>query len=292
VKGKLLIGLGLITVIALSAGVWTLFNENREVEQKYLATRASEDSLRTHFDAALVSIAEIQDSLSVILPSESDVLGVSQDVERGGALTTTRKDQVLRSISDLNESIRRSKDMIQQLEDRLNDKDVQVASLERIVSNLKRTVAEREGTIATLTARVNTLAAEVVTLQANVETGRQQIAQQEVVIEDKRREISTVYYVLGTKKQLKDLGVVKDSGGVVGIGKTTKLTGQFPEQSFANVDTDVVTTIPVPGKEPTVLSGQSSMSYQIVPVGPEMSELRITDPEEFRKVRYLVIKVG
>ena len=204
-----------------------LNRHNQELGVKYTASVMAGDSLRTRFDAALVSIAEIQDSLTAILPSESAVLNVSQDVERGGPLTASRKDQVLRTISDLNESISRSKEMIKRLEETLKERDVRVASLERMVANLKRTVSDREKMIATLTERVEALEGQVTTLRADVASGRQQIAEQEQVIENKRREISTIYYLAETKKKLKELGVVRDSGGLIGIGKSTRSPASF-----------------------------------------------------------------
>lgn len=284
--------LAAVVVVGLAAWVFTLDREKTTVEGQYTRAVASGDSLRSSFDLALSSIAEIQDSLTSILPSESSVLDMSNDVEKGGALTATRKDQVLRSISDLQGSIQRSKEMISALEQRLDEKDVKVAALQKIITGLKRTVSDREEMIASLNGRVESLQVEVTHLQTNVAEGQAQIESQRGVIEEKRREISTVYYLVDTNKNLKDAGVVKNSGGVIGIGKSAKLTGQFPSSLFSTLDTDMQTSFRVTGKKPVVLSGQSSTSYQIVPVSEALSEIRITNPEEFRKVRYLVIQVG
>jgi len=291
VKRTLFISLLVVIVAVLAGSVWRLGRHSREMELKYTATRAAEDSLRTRFDAALGSIAEIQDSLTAILPSESTVLHVSEDVERGGPLTATRKDQVLRTISDLNDSIQKSKEMIKRLEKRLKDQDVRVASLERLVANLKRSVGQREQMIQALTARVESLKAQVAVLQTDVETKGQQIQQQQIVIEDKRREISTIYYLVGTKLKLKGLGVIQDSGGLIGLGKSTRLSGHFPEQDFTRMDTDEQNTVPVPGRKPVILSGQVGTSYQMVPIREDLWQLRITNAADFRKVRYLVIQV-
>lgn len=291
-KRTVLISLAAIVVVGMAAWVWTLSRDKKTVEGQYAMAVASGDSLRTSFDVALASIAEIQDSLTAVLPSESSVMHMSDDVEKGGPLTASRKDQVLRSISDLQGSIQRSKDMIHALEQRLDEREVRIASLEKIITGLKRTVNEREQMVASLNERVGSLQVQVTQLKTDVAAGQEHIRTQEQVIETKRREISTVYYVVDTNNNLKDAGVVRNSGGVIGIGKSAKLTGQFPQQVFATVDTDMQTTIQVPGKKPVVLSGQSSASYQIVPVTEQMSELRITNPEEFRKVRYLVIQVG
>jgi uncharacterized coiled-coil protein SlyX len=291
VKKPVLISLFAVVVLGMAAWVYTLSKEKQTVEGQYVRAVATGDSLRSNFDLALSSIAEIQDSLTAILPTESQVMTMSDDVERS-PLTASRKDQVLRNISDLQQSIVRSKEMISALEQRLEEKDVQVANLERVITGLKRTVNEREQMISSLNQRVNSLEVEVVGLKEDVAEGQATIRTQEQTIEDKRREISTVYYLVDSNRNLKEAGVVKNSGGVIGIGKTPKLTGEFPRQLFDPIDTDMSRVIPIAGEDPRVLSAQSAASYQIVPVSEDQSELRITNPEEFRKVRYLVIQVG
>lgn len=291
-KRTLLTAFAVLVIAGLAGTVWTLRRHSHEMEQKYTATKAAEDSLRTRFDTALASIAEIQDSLAAVLPSESNVLQMSQDVEKSGTLTSSRKNQVLRNISDLNESIQKSKNMIQQLEQKLTESNMKVAALEKIVSNLKKTVEDRERMVANLTQHVESLKVQVATLQTDVEVGRQQITAQQTVIEDKRRELSTVYYLVSTKKQLKSLGVIQESGGVAGLGRSARLSGTFPERVFDRIDTDLQTKILVQGRKPKILSGQNSSSYQLVPLDMDETELRITNPQEFRKVRYLVIQVS
>ncbi len=290
-KRIFLIGLPLIVIAALSGALWKTNRTSREMERRFTATKAAEDSLRTRFDAALTSIAEIQDSLAAVLPGESSVLQMSRDVERSGTLTSSRKSEVLRNISDLNASIQRSKEMIARLEQRLDESETKITSLERVISNLKKTVAEREEMIAGLRQRVESLNVQVAGLQTEVATGQHRIEAQQRMIEDKQKEISTIHYVVATRRKLKELGIVEESGGVLGLGRTSKLSGQFPVQFFQRVDTDLQTTIPVPGRDPVVLSGQAAGSYYLVPDGAGSHELRITRADEFRKVRYLVIQV-
>jgi hypothetical protein len=145
--------------------------------------------------------------------------------------------------------------------------------------------------IRTLSARVDSLKVRVARLETDVAVGNERIQEQKTVIEEKRREISAVAYIIGSRKRLKLLGLLEESGGFIGIGKTSQLSGKFPLEYFTVIDTDAERTIRVAGKEPTVLSGQNRSSYQLVPVTEDWSELRITDPGEFRKVRYLVIQV-
>ena len=165
-----------------------------------------------------------------------------------------------------------------------------VAGLQRIVENLKRSVADREGTILRLTAKVDSLATTVVGLQTDVRRGQERIVEQQQVIEEKRREIGTIYYFIGTKKELRERGIITEKGGVIGLGKSIQLSGAFRQGDFHAMDTDLTTDIPIQGLLPQVLSAQSKSSY-VIQAGEGQSWLRILDAKEFRKVKYLVIMV-
>jgi predicted nucleic acid-binding Zn-ribbon protein len=290
-KKALLAGIAVVAILVLAVTAFGIQKRFEESQRRYASTKAAEDSLRTRFDNAVAAIAEIQDSLAGVMPSETQVMNLSRDIERGSRLAKPMNERMLQSISDLKRGIQDSKRMIQRLEKRLKDSDVKIAGLERLIENLKRGVGDREMMIRTLSARVDSLKVRVARLETDVAVGNERIQEQKTVIEEKRREISAVAYIIGSRKRLKLLGLLEESGGFIGIGKTSQLSGKFPLEYFTVIDTDAERTIRVAGKEPTVLSGQNRSSYQLVPVTEDWSELRITDPGEFRKVRYLVIQV-
>ena len=290
-RKALLAGIAVVAILALAVTAFTIQKKYEESQRQFAATKAAEDSLRTRFDNAVSAIVEIQDSLVTILPSEAQVMNLSRDIERGSRSSRPMNEQMLQSISDLKQGIQNSKQMIQRLEKRLKDSDVKIVGLERLLDNLKRGVTERETMIRLLSVRVDSLKVRVASLETDVAAGHEQIQEQKQVIEEKRREISTVSYIIGTRKRLKLLGLLEESGGFIGIGKTSQLSGKFPGEYFTTIDTDVERTIRVSGKKPVVLSAQNRSSYELAPVTEEWSELRIIDPGEFRKVRYLVIQV-
>jgi hypothetical protein len=271
---------------------------------KYRDTRRAELTVRDQFNAALQSVAEIQDSLSAIVPLEARVLRMSQTSETGTPIGPTQKERMLSSIAELKESIRNTRERIRQLEENLATSQAEVASLTRIIDNLKRSVHEREVTISRLTARVDSLVTTVTTLRTDVQRGQETIVEQQQVIEEnqqeieakrqeieeKRREIAIIRYVVGTKKVLKEKGIITERGGMIGIGKSAALSGAFSEGDFTSLDTDHALEIPIRGAEPQVLSGQSRGSYELR-VGRTESLLLIRDAAEFRKVKYLVIMV-
>jgi uncharacterized protein YoxC len=211
---------------------------------------------------------------------------------------------MLSTIAGLKESIRNTRERIRELEQSLSGSQAEVASLQRVVAGLKRSVIEKEAAIRRLTARVDSLATAVTTLRADVRHHEETIAEQQQEIEqkgqeieanrqeieEKRQEIATVHYIIGTRKMLKQKGIITERGGILGIGKTPELAGAFNAGDFTALDTDRVSVISITGREPRILSAQSRSSYELQP-GKTLSRLQIRNSSEFRKVKYLVILV-
>jgi hypothetical protein len=279
-----------LVLIALAVAAGNLYTQKQQLAAQVAETQLAEEAARTQFDAALQSIAEIQDSLSVMLPAEERLSHVSRSAELGSPLTQTQKEQMLGTIADLKQSVNNTKAKIDQLEKNLATSQKEVAGLKRVIDNLKKSVAEREATIQRLTNQVASLQGTVATLETDVKRGQETIAQQQGVIDTKTRELGLVHYLIGTKDDLKKKGILTEKGGFIGMGKTPQLTADFKEGDFTTIDTNVTTEIPLWGVKPVVLSAQNKASYELQ-ILADQSKLVIKDPVEFRKVKYVVIMV-
>jgi uncharacterized protein YoxC len=264
---------------------------------RYAETRNAEETVRNQFNAALVSIAEIQDSLNSVVPAEEQIVHLAESSDMGTPVTQSQKDQMLGTISNLKESVRNSRERIKELEKSLKGSQAKVAGLQRVIDNLKQSVVEKEATIARLSNTVESLTSQVAGLESEVRRGAMKMARQDQQlqskgreIEEKRSEIGTIFYIVGTRKELKDKGVITASGGVAGLGKSDRVSGSFREEDFRTLDTDSQTEVPILGTEPEVLSSQSKASYSLE-VGSSSATLKITDAAEFRKVKYLVVVI-
>ena len=276
-------------VVILVAVVAVLAVKYKRTNARFAETKVSEQTVRDQFNAALESIVAIQDSLNAIAPQESHLMNMSRG-ELGSPVTQTQKERMLGTIADLKNSISASKQRIRDLEKSLKGSQVKVTGLLKIIDNLKKSVADREAMVERLTNRVDSLNVTVASLKTDVARGQEQIATQQQVIEAKRKEIGTIFYIVGTRKELKEKGIITESGGIIGLGKTAQVRGSFREGDFTALDTDLASSIAIHGTEPQVLSAQSRDSYEVRLAGDQQT-LYIKNPMEFRKVRYLVIMV-
>ncbi len=271
-------------VVLLIGATAYLYQQNQQTTAALTETQQAEVTARTNYADAFNSIAEIQDSLNAISVKDDNVR-LEQQSER---LTQPNREQVLASISRMNTSIQRTKERIGQLESQLGKKGVQVRGLSRLLANQKQILAEKEQEVAALTTRVDSLQTQVAGLETTVHEAQDTILAKNQVIDDKQRELGTIYYIVGTKKDLSQSGVITAKGGVLGLGKTLLLTGRLDESKFTPLNTDQETVVRAPGTKVRVLSAQPVSSYEIKQEG-NVAEIHILDPVEFRKVKHLVI---
>ncbi len=275
-------------VVLLLGSTAVLFQKYRKTAADFTDMKAAEQSARSQYAEAFSSIAEIQDSLNAISTGDTTVRLTPEGLEKEQELTGPNRREALDRIALLNASIQRTKQRIGELESSLRHGGIRIAGLERMVVQLKRSVAEKEAAASLLASRVDSLQTQVAGLESTVELDRDALAAKDQTIEDKQRELGTIYFIVGTKKELSSSGVIVAKGGVLGLGKTLLLSGRFDEHLFTALDTDEETVVRAPAPRVQVLSPQPLSSYELRTAGNRV-ELHILDPKEFRKVKHLVI---
>jgi uncharacterized coiled-coil protein SlyX len=271
-----------VAIIVMLAGATAVFFQKAEKNAaQYRDAKAAEETARSHYTEAFNAIAEIQDSLNAITPDEAGRRLRPDNLVAEQKLSQPSREQALESIALLNASIQRTKERITELEARLRKSGVKIAGLQKMVANLKHSVTEKEAHIAALTTRVDELQVQVTGLVT-------QVQEKEVTIEDKRRELATVYLAVGTKKELAAQGVIASTGGFLGLGKTVKPTGLVNDAAYKPLDTDHETVVPLSTDKAKLVSAQPPGSYELAMVDGQL-QLRILDPREFRRVRQVVI---
>ena len=280
---------GIVTFI-LIAVVVLLIGATAVLFRRYEKRSADFAESQSRYNEAINAIAEIQDSLFAI--TAADTAGMlSQGLRTEQTLTEPQTRQALDAIAVINKSIGRTKERIRDLEGRLQKSGVRAAGLQKMITSLKASVAEKEGQLALLGGRVDSLQVQVVSLEGTVAQNQETIRARDVTLEERRSELATIYYTMGTKKELTQWGVIESKGGFLGLGKTVQLTGRYEQSPATRLDTDQERLVRTSSVKARVLSPQPPASYELKVEGEQM-ELHILDPKEFRKVKHLVIMTG
>ncbi|MEO5988274.1 MAG: hypothetical protein ABIU54_01585 [Candidatus Eisenbacteria bacterium] len=280
----------LLTLI-LAVGATVLYQQNQRTEAALATVQSSEQDAQQRYADAFRDIAEIQDSLNSIAINDGSQQMSNRALQSELKLAGPNRREALERIAQLGASIQRTKQRIRELESSQKRSGVKMVGMERVIANLKQTVLTKEASIAALTGRVDSLQTQVVGLQSTVEADQATIIARDQAIEDKRSELATIFYVVGSKKTLTNAGIIGPKGGILGLGRTQQLTGRYDAQLFKSLDTDHELVVNIPSTKVQVLSSQPRASYQLRTIGNGI-ELHILGATEFRKVKHLVVLIG
>ncbi len=282
-RKSVVVGLAIISALLLGATAVS-YTKYKKSQADYAKATADQDSTRLRYERAVGEIVAIQDSLNAITPGGEAAQG---DVELQGP--GTLHDKVLARISTLKSSIARTKGRIEELDARLKHSGVRIAGLQKMINGLRESATYKEERIAELSNQVGTLRTKVTGMTYEIQGQQEALDQKQQELAEKQQELATIYYAMGTKNELTNSGVVEKKGGVLGVGKSLKLSGMFEEAAFVPLNTDQENVIRIPTKKVQILSAQPPSSYALQTVGKNMVELRILDRTEFRKIKHLVI---
>lgn len=203
------------------------------------------------------------------------------------------REQMKRGLQQLKETIKQQKDRIALLEKNLAEGRGDVKKLKTVIEALKQQIEQKDAQISDLLAQleksnlsVEQLTARVSTLTQQTEDQRSMIAQQEEVMQSQDQALNEAFVKIGTKKELKDAGLL--SGGFL---KKSKVDYTKVDRSqFQAIDVRHVTEIPIPSKNPKLLTPVPAGTYTLQTEGKN-STLTITDPARFWSVsNFLIIQ--
>jgi predicted nucleic acid-binding Zn-ribbon protein len=276
-----------LTIVSLGAA----FSFNQKLTQTrtdFAELQAEEQATNVRYSAAIEEVASIQQSLNEIDLGDQGTQALQSELAQETSLSEDRGEQTMARIAEIKAGVERANSRIRDLDEKVKAGEIQIAGLEELIGSLRYSAAEKEQQITQLVARVDELQTQVVGLETEVAIMDETLQETSADLEHSRRELGTVYYVVGTRKELSRAGIIESKGGILGIGKTVKPTGSFDLGHFTALDTDYNSIIPVEADEARVVSAQPVDSYALADNGSGI-ELRILDPEAFRAVKHVII---
>jgi hypothetical protein len=148
-------------------------------------------------------------------------------------------------------------------------------------------VDNQKSEIERLNGQVTALTSENTQLQ----TDKAQLASEGSQLKTER---NTVYYVVGTKEALLKRHIIEQTGGTLGLGKTTIPARLLNPVDFVSIDKTQIAEIPLPseGAKYRIVSLQNLAALESTHDrrGRLAGSLRIKDPDSFWAAsRYLIV---
>lgn len=261
----------------------------KELEQVKLIS-AEKDSLLKDVMATTQFIADVNTELAKVRDQKAGKPVMGAAGELPNASPAEQRAQMLQRIKTVT-------DRVNEAESRLAASRQRVAALSGDNSGLKKQLAQYDSTItafksmienqkaeiASLTTQVNALQGENVALK----TDKEQLTTEKVALTTEKAalttERNTVYYVIGTKDQLRKNGIIVKRGGLLGIGATDIPATSLNPASFTSIDKTQVSsiTLPSPDKTYRVLSRQDLTATEVPAKGGYKGAIKITNPDQF-----------
>ena len=272
---------GLLTLF-ISCNNDELENKITELEKDKLGASHSLNEKEEVILALVNSINEIEDNLSKIKEQENII---TTEFNKGNVeLSTSSKDQIIDDIHLINQLLKDNKAKIAALNQKLQqsekDANTTIAALEKMVESLANRIQEKDAEISNLQLKLAEANQQLKVLFEEYNYRLTELSEQE-------EQLNTAYYCYGSSKELKEKGVITKEGGIIGIGKTSKLADNFNKDYFTKVDISLFNEIKLLSKKAKIVTNHPSKSYELSP-----DKLIIKDSEMFwESSKYLVIIV-
>jgi chromosome segregation ATPase len=257
------------------------------MQQAYAKDQALNDFLK--------AMNEIQYNLDSIKAKE---MIINETTEGQVELKKSSKDQIIEDINTIYSLLEENKQKLEDLRKELGKSYYKITELEKMIERMTRQLEEKDQEIASLTEMLNQMDVKIVALTKDVDRLTEEGEEKAETIQEQTEEIeartiamNTAYYVVGTKKDLKEANIITSEGGFIGIGKEKKLADDFNVEDFTRIDIREVTTIPAPGRKIEIVTSHPSESYEVQNEGDDRV-IVIKDHKSFWKnSNYLVVVI-
>lgn len=288
-----------VFVICLSTVVFMASCVQNSKEYKQM--KAENDSLK--IESARNS-AELNEMLAILNEVEEDIQSIrdaenylTMQQQTGVELNQTKRQQIKQNMQLITETLKKNKQQISELEDKLNKSSINSSALRKTIQRLNSEMDQKALMIATLqedlakkNIRIQELDEMVAALNEDVEVLAATTELQTQALNQQDKELHTAYYCFGTAKELKDQNIL--SGGGL-FSKSKALEGDFNRDYFISIDIREVKDIPLFASKAKLRSNHPDGTYEFAKDGDGNLTLKIINEDLFWSLgKYLVIQVG
>ncbi len=286
----------LVTMVACLPLIFASCGEDPEkiaALQKADSLQSIVDSKDQEIDALFEVLNDIETNLSDISTRYSNVRSLKQN---NPEVNKQVKGEITDQLAVIESMLSQNKDKIASLSAKINSMGKENTKLQEFIETLNTRITEQESQINDLMNELNVSKATIKQLSQNVSDLTQSNKEKEDYIAYQTSEANKAYYIVGTFKELKEMGIVSKSGGFVGIGKTQSTSNDMDVSKFQMIDRTKVTNITINQRNAKIISNHPAGSYELVPDANDSkvtATLNITNVKDFwQNTKYLVVSTN
>lgn len=286
-------------VFLFVAGVFLISCNKQELENQVAQLEAEKAEILQAVEVKdadimsfMTSFAKIEENLREIREREMNIKVARQEEGLSSDALEAKIEEDIQVISQLLQDNRKK---LENLSAKLAVSKSDNNKLNRLMAQLKedltRQIEERETVIRTLNEQLASMKIEIKELNNTLTDLRNVGLAQDSVIHLQTEELNTAYYVVGSSKELEKEHVISREGGLLGIGKTEKLSTNLNTHKFTKIDIRQQLSFPIEAKEIELVTSHPDNAYKIEKDESHHTiNLVISDPEAFwESSKYLVM---
>ncbi len=266
----------LSVIAAIISGCTGYTDANKRLTEQNDSLKAVIVERDSSLNGMLECIRIVEEGFSSINKAQGrlDVAGHSEQ---------SRSAKLQDDIDYINNQLNKNKEYIERLRAMLAENSSAAKGLKATIERLETTLEQKNGEIADLYRKLQQQDTHISKLDTIIENLTRHNTAQEITIMENERNMNSVWYVMGTKKELKRERIL-DSGEVM-------LNANANKEYFTQADKTTIYEIKTYSRKAKVLSAHPEGSYRIEKDGNKNIVLRIIDSDAFWSItRYLVIQ--
>ena len=277
-----------IYLLFLVVSCTTKNNEtSNQIDYKLRLEQLEAENIRkdTLLTESIIYFNEIERNLSSIEFNESEIQRLSANKE--GA-STTDKQALFEKIKLINELRIENTRKMKSLQKHLDTIDVAQNEFRELISRLQKKIQSKDKTIAILETKLKKGDVKYTELFADFQDQQRVLEEKEVENKEFNNKLNSIFYAIGSEKELEDNDVIDLKKKVFGSNKIT-LNEKLNDQYFTKANKNDFTELSFNSKKGHLISTHPSSSYVIEREG-KIAKLKIKDSTQFWKfTKYLVV---
>ena len=262
---------------------------NKEREGLIEQANAKDSTL----DSFIGTLNNIEDNLALIRQKQSTI---ALNTEGKHDLKINIKDEINEDIKAIHGLMDQNKKMIASLSTKLKKSKLNIHELEEKMFGLNSQLEAKNQELIALNNQLSNSDVKIKKLFTAIDTITAEGSRKSKTIQEQISKLNTAYYALGTNKELKDKNVINKGSkflGLVSLPAEKKLKQDFNSDYFTTIDITQTNSISIGSKKAQIITTHPSNSYKLIRKGEIISDLIITNPDEFWKAsKYLVIQLN
>ena len=217
---------------------------------------------------------------------------INASTEKKGEFRQNQKDRINTEIAAINDLMDKNRKKLSDLNRKLKNSSHKNVELEKMIATITVQLSQKDIELTALNEKLNNLNVQVAQLQTSVNTLTEEGNAKSATIANDTKELHTAYFVVAKSDELQDDKIIDRKGGLLGIGRTSKLSADFDNSKFTRIDYTVTGTITV-NSEMKIITSHPSDSYTLEMDTKDKDMVKsivITNPEKFWSTsKYLVV---